>query len=198
MAVSPVRVAIIGHSFIRRLREYAEKCNIKNLNLDSHFSVSMRGKGGLCLKHLSYDASILRFVSSPDICFLQLGENDIQSNSVPLKIATDIIAIANFLHDGVGVKIVLVGQLLRRLPYSACNGFNEKVVEINRCLKAMSNHIEGVEFWSHRGFWADLSYLGPDGVHLMCTPSNCQPMRKFMRSIRNAVLIAEKKLRPVW
>lgn len=199
MADSSVRVAVIGHSFIRRLRDFTDRNGIRNLNLDSQFySVSLRGQGGLRLDQLSYDASILRFDSTPEICFLQLGENDVKVNSVPLKIATDLVAIANFLHDGVGVKLVLIGQLLRRLPYASCNNFNLKVVEINRCLQAMTAHIDGVEFWSHRGFWSDLSYIGPDGVHLLCTPSNSQPMRKFMRSIRNAILISAKKLRPVW
>lgn len=126
--------------------------------------------------------------------FLQIGENDIVNGSIASKIAKDIVSLASYLHEGVGFRKVIIGQLLRRLPYAACSNFNGTVLEINRVLREMTSGLKGVVFWSHRGFWYRLSYLGTGGNHLQCTPSNDQPMRKFRRSIRNAIVITSKDL----
>lgn len=193
-----ISVAIVGHSYVRRLKVYAAQQNIPNLRLDTDkFFVSIRGKGGLCLRHLRSDANIVHFVNVPDICFLQIGENDIVAESKASKIAQDIFSLANYLHEGVGIQKVIIGQLLRRLPYAACINFNDTVYEVNRALREMTTGLKGIVYWPHRGFWNSLSYLGPDGVHLQCTPSNDQPMRKFLRSIRNAIIITSKEIRPV-
>ncbi|XP_062610398.1 uncharacterized protein LOC134272161, partial [Saccostrea cucullata] len=77
-----ISVAIVGHSYVRRLKVYAAQQNIPYLRLDTDkFFVSIRGKGGLCLRHLRSDANIVHFVNVPDICFLQIGENDIVPES---------------------------------------------------------------------------------------------------------------------
>lgn len=74
---------IVGHSYVRQLWVYAVDNNIPNLRLDrEQFSVEIRGKGGLCLKHLHHDATIVQFQQALAICFLQLGENDIVNGSV--------------------------------------------------------------------------------------------------------------------
>lgn len=39
------------------------------------------------------------------------------------KIAKDIVSLASYLHEGVGVWSVVIGQLLLRLPYAACINF---------------------------------------------------------------------------
>lgn len=69
-------VVILGHSFIRRLDEFTIRNKISNLNLDAGaYSVTMRGKGGLRLSHLSQDATILSFPSAiPDICLFKSGK----------------------------------------------------------------------------------------------------------------------------
>lgn len=101
---------------MRRLGVNAVDNNIPNLRLDrEQFSVEIRGKGGLCLKHLHHDATIVQFQQAPDICFLQIDESDI---------AKDIVSLASFLHEGIGVRRVIIGQLLCRLPYAACSNFN--------------------------------------------------------------------------
>lgn len=111
---------------MRRLGVYAVDNNIPNLRLDrEQFSVEIRGKGGLCLKHLH--------------------------------------------HEGIGVRRVIIGQLLCRLPYAACSNFNGSVFEINRVLREMTSGLKGIVFWPHLGFGNSLSYLGPDGVHIQCT-----------------------------
>ncbi|XP_065941282.1 uncharacterized protein [Magallana gigas] len=108
----------------------------------------------------------------------------------------DIISVGQYLRDGVGVKLVIIGQLIRRMQFASCQHFNVFVVQTNEHLKRFAERLGGIYFWGHRGFWKDFHYLGPDGVHLLCTPAEDQPMRKFRRSIRNAVILHSKVLRP--
>ena len=84
----------------------------------------------------------------------------------PHKVCTDIVSYVQYLRAGVGIGIVNVGHLLRRQPWASRPDFNEDVVKVNVLLKEELDKIEGAHFWSHRGFWADLSYLGRDGVHI--------------------------------
>uniref|UniRef100_A0A8W8LX68 SGNH hydrolase-type esterase domain-containing protein n=1 Tax=Magallana gigas TaxID=29159 RepID=A0A8W8LX68_MAGGI len=171
--MSILNVCVIGHSYIRRLRDYGMQTETDNLNLDPEvFKVSFRGKGGLRLSKRVFRSEILHFDSIPDVVFLQIGENDICENTNSEKLARDIISVGQYLRDGVGVKT-------------------------NEHLKRFAEPLGGIYFWGHRGFWKDFHYLGPDGVHLLCTPAEDQPMRKFRRSIRNAVILHSKVLRPV-
>lgn len=66
MAADPISLAVIvGHSYVRRLGVYAVDSNIPKLQ----FSVEIRGKGDLCLKHLHHDATIVQFKQAPDMFF---------------------------------------------------------------------------------------------------------------------------------
>ena len=64
------------------------------------------------------------------------------------------------------VQTVIVGQLLRRQPWTSRHNFNEDIVKINSLLKEEMDNLDCAYFWPHLGFWADLSYLGRDGVHI--------------------------------
>ncbi|XP_062600577.1 uncharacterized protein LOC134262209 [Saccostrea cucullata] len=192
---SGLNVCIIGHSYIRRLEEFCLSHGIHNLRLDDSFNVNFRGKGGLCLRHLgksqehfSARRDLFHLTSKPDVVFLQVGENDISEFTCSGKLARDLVSVATYLRDGVGVKVVIIGQLLRRLPFAACRDFNDIIVKTNTQLESMTESVSGIHYWRHRGFCQVLSFLGPDGVHLCCTPAHDQPMRKFLRSIRNAVI----------
>nr|XP_034307428.1 uncharacterized protein LOC117680629 isoform X4 [Crassostrea gigas] len=193
--MSILNVCVIGHSYIRRLRDYGMQTETDNLNLDPEvFKVSFRGKGGLRLNKRVFRSEILHFDSIPDVVFLQIGENDICENTNSEKLARDIISVGQYLRDGVGVKVVIIGQLIRRMQFASCQNFNVFVVQTNEHLKRFAEPLGGIYFWGHRGFWKDFHYLGPDGVHLLCTPAEDQPMRKFRRSIRNAVILHSKVL----
>ncbi|XP_062571148.1 uncharacterized protein LOC134233175 [Saccostrea cucullata] len=179
-------VCILGHSYIRRLKEFINASDLRtNLNLDmDSFKVDFRSRGGLTFKRLAHCAEFLRFDAPPDICFIQMGSNDLSLNN-PQKVCTDLISYAQYLRDGVGIKTVIVGQLLRRQPWASRDKFNEDVVKVNNLLKEETGKVDGVYFWPHRGFWADLSYLGRDGVHI---EGDSRHMKKYMHSIRIAVL----------
>ena len=64
---------------------------------------------------------MMRFSIVPDIVFLQLGENDMSVNTDSRKLAVNILAIAQYLHDGVGVKLVII-RLIQAAnpPHAVC------------------------------------------------------------------------------
>lgn len=66
--------------------------DLHNLNLlEDRYSVCVRARGGLRIARLARDRDLLSFDVSPDICFIQIGENDVLSFSVEV-IVRDILA----------------------------------------------------------------------------------------------------------
>ena len=104
-------------------------------------------------------------------------------------------SFASFLHYGMQISIVVIGQLLWRDPSSTNQNYNDKVNEVNAKLLQLTRQDNNacIIFWRHHGFWSDLSFLGRDGVHL-----NSNGMFKYMRSVHSAVLHASNVLGKVW
>lgn len=189
-----LRICLLGHSFITRLGRYMDSHpDLYNLNLlEDRYSVCVRARGGLRIARLARDRDLLSFDVTPDICFIQIGENDVLSFSVEV-IVRDILALASYIHSGLGVTRVIIGQLLRRQPWASSLYFNERIIAINVRLQAQISSREGIHFWPHRGFWQNLDFLCDDGVHLRCPPASpyvvtSSPMHRFWRNIRSAIL----------
>ena len=195
-----LHVAVMGHSFISRLRSYVRRSQcLKNFNLDEErFEFKFFARGGLRISHIVNSRNFLSFDIRPDVCFLQIGENDICSGDEHF-IARNILSLASYLHEGIGISLVIIGQLFRRQPWASSADFNNKIVRVNNLLKAASDTLPGVHFWHHRGFWSNMDFLSQDGVHLKCPEGVVvsSPMHKFWRSIRSAVLHFSADCRPV-
>lgn len=182
-----LHVRIIGHSYIRRLGEFINiNEQYKHLLLEeSKYYVDFESQGGMTFERLANCPEFTNFPTPPpNVCFIQMGGNDLCKRP-PGKVVTDILSYAKFLHDGVGIRHVIVGQLLQRQPWATRPGYNDDVVTVNTTLKKETASLESIHFWSHRGFWSDLSYLGRDGVHI---DGNSRHMKKYLHSIRIAVL----------
>lgn len=189
-----LRICLLGHSFISRLQRYMDSHeDLRNLRLhQDYYSVSVRARGGLRISTLARSRHFLTFDVLPDMCFMQIGENDVL-NFCDDVIVRDILSLATYLHHGLGIRTVIVGQLLRRQPWASSCNFNDRIIAINIRLREQLSTMDGVHFWPHRGFWNDMTFLGHDGVHLRCSaPSlhvvTTSPMYRFWRSIRSAVL----------
>ena len=79
-------------------------------------------------------SDFLSFDIRPDLCFLQIGENDILSGDEQ-SIARNILSLASYLHEGMGISHVIIGQLFRRQPWASSSDFNSRVVRVNNLLK---------------------------------------------------------------
>ncbi|XP_053387049.1 uncharacterized protein LOC123543022 [Mercenaria mercenaria] len=199
MADNRFCVAVIGHSFIRRLNIELTRLNFaRNYDL-KEYSVFHRGLGGLkaCDSHNGYqDAATLfkdRFREylldiEPTIVILQLGENDLDSPAEPLIIANALEEISLMLVKDFGVKSVFICELFtRRNPNNvSVELYHEKRLLANRILRTLVDSHDAVRFWTHkRIFQAQTPIFAADGVHL--SPFG---QRRFYRSLRHAIMTA--------
>lgn len=67
------------------------------------------------------------------MCFIQLAGNDL-CHAKQEKVTTDILS--NALKEGVGIRNVEIGPLLRRQPWASSASDNADVLNVNRQLKA--------------------------------------------------------------
>lgn len=185
----------VGTFFIRRLKDYSlTELENENLRLKpENFSVEFRATGGLTIKKLVKDEQFMSFRNSPDIVFIQMGENDLDNGVAVEKLSRDIISYSNFLIEGCDIKTVVIGQLLWRRRSGL---FNDKVVELNKYLQDWcSNSQTKIIFHHHHGFWSpSLEFLANDGVHIRCTATDKKHMHKYLQSVKRAILRASKLL----
>ena len=158
--------------------------------------ISCHAQGGLTIERLIHERSdLFCFLhTSPKIIYLHIGGNDLSSTSSGI-VANEVYSFAGFLHYGIQIPIVVIGQLLWRDPSSTNQNYNDKVNEVNAKLLDITRQDNNscIIFWRHHGFWSDLSFLGRDGVHL-----NSNGMFKSTRSVRSAALHAFNVLDKVW
>ena len=188
-----LHVTLLGHSFIRRLNRFMNSCDrFENLRLlKCNFLINCRAQGGLTVARLAQQKQLCTFSCHPHIIFIQIGGNDAANRRTNAsQVAQDMFAFAMYLHYGLNVNHVIIGQLLCRSELVTYAGYNDKVVQVNTLLqeKIKEHNEKAISFWHHRGFWDNLNYLCFDGVHL-----NHFGMRKYFKSIRSAVLHASNQ-----
>ena len=90
--------------------------------------------GDLRISQLVQSSEFLSFDIRPDLCFLQIGENDILSGDEQ-SIARNILSLASYLHEGMGISHVIIGQLFHRQPWASSSDFNSRIVRVNNLIK---------------------------------------------------------------
>ena len=88
--MAPLRILILGHSFIRRLlvflRQNFNEVFARNLHIDRDHSIKWHGIGGRTIsKVIRHDLGIVEKFA-PEIVVIQLGTNNL-SSLPPLKLA---------------------------------------------------------------------------------------------------------------
>lgn len=116
-----LRVVCLGHSFIRRFGEFMDESpEYHNLRLDpGNYIISCRAQGGLKIDELIHERPDLFDFNGEkvDILYLQIGGNDLSDrNKSGTAVANDIYSLACFLHYGLQIPIVIIGELLWRHP----------------------------------------------------------------------------------
>ena len=164
-----VRVAIIGHSYVRRLDEYIrQNQNLRNLKFhQGRVLVRCFGFGGATLRQgPRCICNQLQHVADfqADIICIHLGENDITvlSSSKLTEAYVELLNIISYqCHD----PIVIVGQLL---PFPALCHLRQNIVSVNELLTSAIAVSNRRIFWKHRcGFWnPSCAVFHQDNVHL--------------------------------
>jgi len=118
MALCPAKVAIIGHSFVRRLQSYVNQDDSKrNLGLTytSH-QVAMRGGGGRRISHLQQEFAFIGRMQ-PEVVLIDIGTNDLDSLRKPVQVlARELFQVAATLRDRYNVKLVVICEVFYRTP----------------------------------------------------------------------------------
>ena len=182
--MAPLRILILGHSFIRRphffLRQNFNEAFARNLHIDGDLSIKWHGIGGRTIsKVIRHDLGIVEKFA-PEIVVIQLSTNGLSSLSA-VETGSALEDLSRLLHESYGVQRVCVCQTIFR---SNTLLFNRQVKLLTKYLKVVLEPIPYFLYWRHRGFWNCKSrFLTRDGVHL-----NHFGQYKFFRSLRGAVL----------
>ena len=151
--MGPLRILILGHSFIRRLhvflRQNFNEVFARNLHIDGDLSIKWHGIGGRTIsKVIRHDLGIVEKFA-PEIVVIQLGTNDLSSVSA-VETGSALEDLSHLLHESYGVQRVCVCQTIFR---SNAPLFNHQVKLLTKYLKVVFEPIPYVLYWRHRGFW---------------------------------------------
>ena len=193
-------VLVIGHSFVKNLLASAIAAGKRNLGLDyADFTVILHGVSGLKLDQFEKEVRQLVSCVQPTFVFFQIGTNDLcdgdDSSVRSILTAHRIVDIALWVVAECHAKCY-IGEILPRnvVRCNRRNGkwpvphdFNDSVILANKTDTELTSEISEIKLWLHMGLNKFAKVLGPDSVHM-----NKWAMRKYMRSIRGAILHSTK------
>ena len=114
MAFEPPKILVLGHSFVRRLREECVNARMR-ASLDFHLQgtakVHLYGLGGLTMSKLRQRD--LSFVSSfaSNIVILEIGTNDLAAVQ-PEVVGSVIEELVHFLREDMSICVVGVCEVI--------------------------------------------------------------------------------------
>ena len=204
------RIAVVGHSFSRRLLDFTRRRE-ENRSEDSSFKlvnaeVRWFFQGGMKAKDVlsRWQDQLADF--RPQLVVLMIGDNDIEKGVDVDGLAGLIHAIASvLLSKRVGAHAVMVGQLMPRFAgsyysYGEANTYNSIAWKVNRALDEALEGAERVFFWSHEFAyfpWEGVkldefrsAFILNDGVHLSKNGNS-----KLYKSIRLALHLKKHLLK---
>ena len=186
------RVAILGHSFIRRLNgdiqdsnkpEFVhnfdlKQCIVKSCGVSSATINKLKGNHDV-------DSFLLEF--QPHILIVQLGENDLcDENLRPETAADKIFGYIKEIKQTFGIITAIICELFpRKKPLgTSVKTYHDKLNITNKMLDAFCDVEYGINYWKHlRLCRSQQEIFIEDGVHM-----NELGQRKFYRSVRLCIM----------
>lgn len=180
-------VAIVGHSFVRRL-----KFDMKRQDItleDQGRRVHMVGIGGATIKgKKTVIPPLVQFLKHNrcELVILDVGSNDLDLTRHPTrdldKLAQDYVRCVDKIttrHPNLQIIICLpIPRLETKFPGSRAHTSN-----FNTILKTLTADLPRVHTWAHKGlFKSDSRFLMKDGVHL-----NAKGSVKYYHSLKAAI-----------
>ena len=155
------KIAVIGHSFIKRLARDIRDRSItdlkQNLNL-SQCDIKFCWSGGWeVLDFVRFDNVIAPFLRSyrPNVVVLQVGGNDVNTSGQTVQtisIAGALDELAMRLLNTFGVSSVYIGEIFtrKRLTNISPENYATRRTETMRYLTTMVQHEPRIRLWFHR------------------------------------------------
>jgi len=191
----PVRVVLIGHSYVRRLQEYCEHQELHNLGFSRQDAIVQAfSRGGATVRFSDNDRWVNCQIQPavgcrPAIVFLHVGENDIRHLDTDVLV-DQLWALVQYIRAVAHPRVIVLSQLLWFPAYedlqhdiSLANHRLQKLVEQSHPVPGVP-HTE-LQFLRHQyGVWGPnrWSLFAADKVHL-----NSVGLRKYAFCVRNAI-----------
>ena len=182
---SPVKVLVLGHSFVRRLRVHLSAINQTNLNLcPTGHVVSYFGLGGMrfpaFLRNLYHACS-----AGYHFVVLDFSSNDLAMGCPAELLVDQVLAVAETLLSRYCVIQVVLCEILYRSVgrYPLPLAFNDEAHAYNVALRARVEGSCQLHFLHHQGLVANWQQYLADGTHL-----NMAGMVRYVKSIRRAII----------
>ena len=180
---TPVRVLVLGHSFVRRLREHLDRLATPPFGLrPAGHLVRLVGLGGLQFPCLLRQ---LWAVCEPgyDLVLLDFGTNDLAAGCSAELRADRVVAVAETMLAIYGVKRVVVLEVFPRADgrYRCPPEFNSEARHFNILIRERLAFSNQIHFHQHKGMVTNWQQYLVDGVHL-----NGFGMSKYSASVRRA------------
>ena len=182
---TPVRVLVLGHSFVRRLHDHLDRSAYASFGLrPAGHVVKLVGMSCLRFPRLLRN---LRAVCEPgyDLVLLDFGTNDLAAGCGAELLADRVIAVSETLLCSYGVKRVVVMEVFPHTHgrYRCPPAFNLEARRYNILIRdRLSSHPQ-IHFHHHQGLVANWQQYLVDGIHL-----NDRGMAKYSTSVRRAIL----------
>ena len=182
---SPVRVLILGHSFVKHLRNHLLASDFLNFGLlPSGHRVTLRGFSGLTYPVLH---TKLKSVCAPgyQVVLLEFGTNDLAAGCAVELLVDMVWSVVETLRSCYGVRQV---ALMKMFPHTAGQypcvpGFNSAARSYNDKLREHAVGVDDVHVWHHQGMVDNWRQYLRDGCHY-----NAAGMKKYVKSMRRAIL----------
>ena len=217
---SRVSVLYYGHSFVHHLRDYIrrhaewENWGFSPRQADIHYY----SQGGATLDRMLQDDHLWHIeYMKPDIVIIEIATNDLARNGTNYtadKLAEKAHKLVLEIQDR-GVKRVVLNQVLprgelgmdrtikqsrgRAVPVTrkerldAVKSFKDKAVSYNEYCHPLINAVPLCMFWHHHNLWKHIEDEVEDGTHL-----NDVGHSKLIKSLKGAVIVSMKVVRPAW
>lgn len=128
-----------------------------------------------------------RFRGRFDVAVLQIGGNDIDSNSCPLLLASKLEDFAKFLQSNYRISHIYISEIFTR-PQPRCCLLQQYESNHVRALHYLETLLENnihIRIWRHRRiFSSPFSLFKRDRIHL-----NQCGMKRFYESLKRAVIL---------
>ena len=182
-------IAVVGDSYVWRLKRYLNQANLQNLDLSPN-QCSYFGRGGASVwGHKPVTELLDQAVQIPtlSVLYLNIGSNDLcdsncSGDTVSSQLAWDIYSLARQVVRSSSVQIIIIGQIHPRLeqPHSS---YNSWVKQTNDQLYQLCSDIDSpIQYNYVKGLQTVNPNNYVDGIHF--TPAGNY---KLYRGVRGAV-----------
>ena len=135
--MAPLRILILGHSFIRRLHVFLcqnfNEVFARNLHIDGDLSITLHGIGGRTISKVIRHGLGIVEKFAPEIVVIQVGTNDLSSLSA-VETGSALEDLSRLLHESHGVQRVCVCHTIFR---GNAPLFNRQVKLLTKYLKVV-------------------------------------------------------------